>query len=111
NLTTCTGGNSGYYCPPTNLSPLVLNAQNQSAANTNWSSGVVNFNVGNASTLFSNKNASNTAFNEFAGPNAPINSCASFVWGLSVFYGRSVFTGIEQHPVTGTSYVGPFWAY
>lgn len=27
------------------------------------------------------------------------------------FYGRNVFAGVEQQPVTGASYVGPFWAY
>jgi hypothetical protein len=49
---------------------------------------------------------------ELAGPNAPVNNnCGSFDWGLSFFYGRHVFTAIEQQPVTGTSFVGPFWAY
>ena len=36
-------------------------------------------------------------------PILPINGCGSFDWGLSFFYGRSVFTAIEQQPVTGTS--------
>jgi len=58
----------------------------------------VNFNVGNADMLFTNNNSSNTAFSELAGPNAPINGCGSFDWGLSFLYGRSVFTGIEQQP-------------
>ncbi len=113
NLTACTGQISGFYCPPTSLSPLVLTASNQSAANTNGKSGTVNFNVGNANTLFTNNNAQNTAFAELGGPNAPVNGCGSFDWGLSFFYGRQngVFTAIEQQPVTGTSYVGPFWAY
>jgi hypothetical protein len=111
NLTTCASPNQGFYCPPVNLSPLVLSAQNQSASNTNGSSGSVNFNVGNADQLFLNNNKQNTAFSELGGTNTPINGCGSFDWGLSFFYGRSVFTGIEQQPVTGTSYVGPFWAY
>ena len=107
-LVPCTGGNSGFYCPA-NL--LILSALNQSAPNTNGISGTVAFNVGNANTLFTNNNGNNVAFNELGGPNAPINGCGSFDWGLPFFYGRSVFTGIEQQPVTGTSYVGPFWAY
>jgi hypothetical protein len=111
NLTACSGQNSGFYCPPTALSPLVLTASNQSASNTNGSSGTVNFNVGNANTLFTNNSGLNTAFMELAGPNPPINGCGSFDWGLSFFYGRSVYTGIEQQPVSGTSYVGQFWAY
>lgn len=111
NLTACASPNSGFYCPPVALSPLVLNAQNQSASNTNGASGTVNFNVGNANTLFSNNGGQNTAFIELGGSNAPINGCGSFDWGLSFFYGKSVFTAIEQQTVSGTSYVGPFWAY
>jgi hypothetical protein len=106
-LPTCTGANSAFYCPAT---LLALTATNQSAANTNNSTGTVAFNVGNATTLFNNTTF--VAFSELGGPNAPISGCgSSFDWGLSFFYGKSVFTGIEQQPVTGTTYVGPFWAY
>jgi hypothetical protein len=111
NLTTCPAPNQSFYCPPVNLSPLVLSAQNQSASNTNGSQGTVNFNVGNANALFAANNGMNTAISELGSTNSPINGCGSFDWGLSFFYGRSVFTGIELQPVTGTSYVGPFWAY
>jgi hypothetical protein len=62
--------------------------------------------------LFTNNNGNNFAFMELGGPNTPISGCgSSFGWGLSFFYGRNVFTAIEQQPVTGTSFVGPFWAY
>jgi hypothetical protein len=106
-LITCGNPNSSFYCPS---SLLALSANNQSAANTNGTSGTASFNVGNATQLFSNAN--NVAFNELAGPNSPVNgNCGSFDWGLSFFYGRNVFTAIEQQPVTGTSYMGPFWAY
>ena len=106
-LVTCTGNNSAFYCPANLLS---LTATNQSAANTNNQTGAVAFSVANAVTLFGN--GQNVAFSELGGPNAPISGCgSSFDWGLSFFYGRSVFTGIEQQPVTGTTYVGPFWAY
>ena len=111
NLTACTGQNSGFYCPPAALAPLVLTASNQSASNTNGASGTVNFNVGNTDVLFTNNGGLNNAFSELGGPNPPINGCGSFDWGMPFFYGRSVFTAIEQMPVTGTSYVGPFWAY
>jgi Protein of unknown function (DUF3443) len=107
-LVTCTGGNSPFYCP---ASLLPLTATNQSAANTNNSTGSVAFSVGNANTLFTNNGGKNVAFSELGGPNAPVGTCGSFDWGLSFFYGKNVFTGIEQQPVTGTSYVGPFWAY
>ena len=108
-LTTCSGNNSSFYCPA-NL--LTLSAQNQSAMGTNGASGTVSFSVGNANTLFTNNNGNNFAFMELGGPNTPISGCgSSFDWGLSFFYGRNVFTAIEQQPVTGTSFVGPFWAY
>jgi hypothetical protein len=109
-LSTCSGGNSSFYCPA-NL--LTLTAGTQSASNTNGSTGNVPFNIGNANTLFSNNNGQNFVFGELGGPNAPIGNCGSFAWGLPFFYGKAngVFTGIEQMPVSGTSYVGPFWAF
>jgi hypothetical protein len=108
-LIVCGNPNSSFYCP---TSLLALSANNQSAANTNGASGTASFNVGDANTLFNNNNGNNVAFMELAGPNAPVNNnCGSFDWGLGFFYGRNVFTAIEQKPVTGTSYVGPFWAY
>jgi len=108
-LQTCSG-NTSFYCPA-NL--LTLTAQTQSATNTNGNSANVSFNVGNANTLFMNNNGNNFAFSELGGRNPPINGCGSFAWGLSFFYGKAngVFTGIEQMPVTGTSYTGPFWAF
>lgn len=105
-LVTCGGMNSSFYCPASLLS---LSAMNQGASSVG--SGTVSFSVGNANTLFTNNNGQNNAFSELAGPNAPVNGCGSFDWGLSFFYGKNVFTAIEQQPVTGTSYVGPFWAY
>jgi len=108
-LVACGSPNTSFYCPAT---LLTLSAQNQSATNTNGSTGTVSFNVGNATTLFSNNGGANNAFSELGGPNSPISGCgSSFDWGLSFFYGRNVFTAIEQQPVTGTSFVGPFWAY
>ena len=111
-LVPCPVTNTAFYCPST---LLPLTASNQSAANTNGATGTVPFNVGNANTLFSN--TSFAAFSELGGPNAPINGCAAFAWGLPFFYGKNtgtspgVFTAIEQQPVSGTVYVGPFWAY
>lgn len=109
-LVSCSASSNapGFYCP-TSLLPLT--ATNQSAANTNNSTGSVAFNVGNATTLFNNNSGNNVAFSELGGPNPPIGTCGSFDWGLSFFYGKYVFTAIEQQPVSGTSYVGPFWAY
>ena len=114
-LVACTGSNSSFYCAVANGQPtlLSLSAGNQSANNTNGATGNVAFNVGNANTLFSNNNGQNFVFSELGGPNSPVNGCGSFAYGLPFFYGRSngVFTGIEQKPVSGTVFVGPFWAY
>ena len=86
----------------------------QSGSVGQWAPGTVSFNVNNANTLFSNNDGLNNAFMELGGPNSPVSGCgSSFDWGLSFFYGKpnGVFTGIEQQPVTGTTVVGPFWAY
>jgi hypothetical protein len=104
----CKGPNARFYCP---TSLLPLSATNESAANTNNSTGSVAFNIVSADTLFANNSGSNVAFSELGGPNPPIGTCGSFDWGLSFFYGKYVFTAIEQQPVTGTNYTGPFWAY
>lgn len=115
-LVTCSSGSagSGFYCPATllNLTATNSSAPDQLQTPPTNNTGTVAFNVGNAATLFTNNSGKNVAFSELGGPNAPISGCgSSFDWGLSFFYGKSVFTGIEQQPVTGTNYVGPFWAY
>ena len=108
-LVTCGNPNTAFYCP---ASLLTLSANNQGASGSG--TGTVSFSVGNANTLFNNNNGQNNAFMELGGPNPPVSGCgSSFDWGLSFFYGKpnGVFTGIEQQPVTGTTVVGPFWAY
>jgi hypothetical protein len=107
-LVACTG-NSAFYCPANLLANLSAN----NVSNTNTSqTGTVSFNVGNANTLFTNNGGNNSAFSELGGPNSPPSGCnGSFDWGLSFFYGRSVFTAIEQQTVSGSTFVGPFWAY
>ena len=108
-LVACTGSNSAFYCPANLLANLSAN----NVSNTNTSqTGTVSFNVGNANTLFTNNGGNNSAFSELGGPNSPPSGCnGSFDWGLSFFYGRSVFTAIEQQTVSGSTFVGPFWAY
>ena len=107
-LVPCPVTNTSFYCPST---LLPLTASNQSATNPITNPGNVAFSVGNANMLFSN--SSFAAFSELGGPNTPINGCGAFAWGLPFFYGKAngVFTAIEQQPVSGTVYVGPFWAY
>jgi hypothetical protein len=96
-IPTCPSPNQDWFCPTT--SPLLLSAQNQG---TNMSSGVqVGFTIENENNL----SGSNTAFSTLAGPYK--STPAAFDWGLSFFYGRNVFTAIENIPA-GT---GPYFAY
>ncbi|MDR3299385.1 MAG: DUF3443 domain-containing protein [Candidatus Accumulibacter sp.] len=84
----------GFYCP---TSTLYLTA-------TNAGTNVVNFQVANAATLCDA--ASNVAFNNLAAP-----ADGYFNWGLPFFFGRKVFTAIEDRNTTGTGNPGPYVAY
>jgi len=89
---------AGFLCPST--------TQNLSAINqgTNNATDAVNFSVANARTLLLNSPLS--ALNNIAATNAyPYG----FTWGLPFFYGRNVFTAIENANTPGG--VGPYVAY
>jgi hypothetical protein len=88
-------GSSDFYCPAT---PLSLQATNRGQ---NGTSATTTFSVVGADTLF---NSPNYAFNNLAGPNS-----GGFDWGLPFFFGRIVFTAIEQQ--TTPSGTGPYFAY
>jgi hypothetical protein len=83
-----------FYCPTT--------LQSQSATNrgVNNATSAVTFAVGNVDTLSGRFNA----FNEVAGP-----SPGNFDWGLSFFYGRTIYTAIEGQTTPGGT--GPYFAY
>ena len=96
------GGNAaGLYCPNT---PVTFTAIN-TGPNPNGSVLPVStnepFSIANGLTLV---DSGNFALNNIGGPNP------GFVaWGLSFFFGRTVFIGIEgQNSAAG---VGPYWAY
>jgi len=95
-IPTCSGNYSSWYCPTT--SPDSLSATNQG---TNGNQGVVNFSIENANSLF---NTSNSAFSTLGGPQT-----GSFDWGLAFFFGRNVFTAIENMNTPGGP--GPYFAY
>ena len=95
NIPTCTVQGSTWYCP---ASPDSLSVTNQGA---NGNQGVVNFSIENASTLL---NSGNTAFSTLGAPNA-----GSFDFGLSFFFGRNVFTAIEN--MNTPAGPGPYFAY
>jgi uncharacterized protein DUF3443 len=92
-LPVCTTS-TDFYCPTT------LSAQSATIRGINAATSPVNFNVGNADAL----NGRFTAFSEVAGPNP-----GAFAWGLSFFFGRTVFTAIEGQGTPGG--VGPYFAF
>ena len=83
-----------FYCPPT------LQALSATIRGVNGATSAVAFNVGNADAL----NGSFTAFSEVAGPNP-----GGFAWGLSFFFGRTIFTSIEGQSTPAG--VGPYFAF
>ena len=98
-IAQCSSNNSSvFYCPS---STLVLTATNQGM---NGNSGIINFNVTKADSLFGN--ASLAAFSNLAG--AAVTG-GGFDWGLPFYYGRTVFTAIEGKSGGGVN--GPYVAY
>jgi len=96
-IPTCAKPIDTWYCPTT--SPDNLTAVNQGS---NGKSGPpTNFSIEDASNLF---NTNNSAFSTLGGPNP-----GSFDWGLSFFFGKNVFTAIENMNTPGGT--GPYWAY
>jgi Protein of unknown function (DUF3443) len=87
-----------WYCPTSTQS---LSAANQGASGA---SGTFNFTVGNADMLTSN--LSIAVADGLAGPNS---DAGTFDWGLPFFYGRHVYTAIDNQNTPGG--VGPYWAY
>jgi len=85
-----------WYCP---TSTQTLSATNQGA---NGASASFQFTVANADTLTSNVTVG--VADGLAGPNA-----GTFDWGLPFFFGRHVFTAIENQNTPGG--LGPYWAY
>jgi hypothetical protein len=86
--------NTDFYCPAT------LQTQSATIRGVNGASSAVSFNVGNADEL----NGRFNAFNEVAGPNP-----GGFAWGLSFFFGRTIFTAIEGQTTPGGA--GPYFAF
>lgn len=98
----CTNSyDSDWYCPSTSPDTLSASNQGQSASGAVGSPVPVSFTIENTDTLF---NTDNTAFSTLAGPNP-----GAFDWGLSFFYGKSIFTAIDN--VSTPQGTGPYFAY
>jgi hypothetical protein len=90
-LTTC----GGWYCPS-----FIQNLSATTKGSGGSPSGVIFFQIGNASSLFSSPN---NVFIELGGTDT------SFDWGIPFFLGRNVYVGIEEK--TSSLGTGPYWAY
>jgi Protein of unknown function (DUF3443) len=97
-IATCSVKGFTWYCPAT--SPDGLSAINQGA---NGNKGLVNFSIEDANKLLS---SSNSAFSTLGAP-APVPG--SFDWGLSFFFGKTVFTAIDTKNTPAG--MGPYIAY
>jgi hypothetical protein len=100
-LPICAG--TADFCPAT---PTAMSAINVGG---NGSTGTVNFNVVNIDLFGSG----NYAQNDRAGPQSALGTnnyfSTSFIWGLSFFYGRSVFVAFNGRSTPGGT--GPYYAY
>jgi hypothetical protein len=97
-ITECSGG---FYCPSSILS---LSATNESVGSS--TSGTVDFNVDNAMDLL---DSGNVAYDDLGGTFDGGSSFDGFDWGLSFFFGRTVFIGnLGAKSSLGT---GPYVAY
>jgi hypothetical protein len=100
-LSACTVSNvKDFYCPASTQS-LTASVQGQNGVSVN-----VSFSVGDAQTLGAN-DPTFVAFPTLAGPYP--GTTASFDWGLPFYYGRTVYTVIENSTTSvGT---GPYVAF
>jgi len=95
----CTGIAQGFYCPNATQN-LSATLQGTSQASSN-----VNFIVANADQTF----GANPTFNAFDDLSAPSGDTITFAWGSNFFYGRTVYTAIEQRNTPGGQ--GPYFAF
>ncbi len=99
----CTGstGASSFSCPTSTLS---LSATNQGQ---NGAMSTVDFQIANLNGF----SQTDFAISEIGGPATSITGIGTsyFDFGVPFFYGRSVFTAIENRPAGGTT--GPYFAY
>jgi hypothetical protein len=91
---------SGYFCPTSTeyLSATIIDANNAST--------LVNFSIANAATLFTNDNGGYYAFSNLGGPSG---DNTTFDWGITFFFGKTIFTAFNGMNAGGVS--GPFIAY
>jgi len=95
----------GFFCPAQtlNLSATITGTNNVSSP--------VNFTVANADSLFST-NSTVAAAATLAAPSSSVSSAhatAIFDWGLPFYFGRNVYTAIENKNTSAG--MGPYFAF
>jgi Protein of unknown function (DUF3443) len=107
NLTQCTGASAGLFCPKSTETTSLAATMLPYNTPTDTTSVMYNFSVADISS------SPNLAFNNVGGPSGTCNNTSipcTFAWGMSFFYGRSVFTALEGATVSGTTVATPFFA-
>ena len=100
-ITLCGANAMNFYCPASTMM-FTDKLTGSNAATTS-----VTFNVANADTLFG---APYAAFSNLAGTTGSITNASSTVdFGLSFFYGRNVYTAIDNAMADTT--MGPYFAF
>jgi hypothetical protein len=93
----------GFFCPGTGVvepfSATITGVNNQQVT--------ANFTIGDAFTLFS-ANPNFAAFSNLGG-SAGSSGSGTFAWGLPFYYGRNVYTAMENTNAGGTA--GPYFAF
>jgi hypothetical protein len=95
----------GFFCPSgtLNLSATIMGG--------NGTSSAINFNVTNADSLFGTGTVI-AAASDLAGSSASITTASlngAFDWGLPFYFGRSVYTAIENQNTSAG--LGPYFAF
>ena len=99
-LPICATPNNWFYCP---ASTQQLSAMIEGV---NGAISAVSFDVGNAAELRLN-HAGDSVMPLLAGPE--FGTPTMFVWGMPFFYGRNIYTAVEQQSTPGGK--GPYIAY
>jgi hypothetical protein len=95
---------SSFYCPstPTSLTATIFGGNNASTQ--------VTFSIADPSRVSASVSVLGTLGAEMPGfPQSGTSSVPDFLWGLPFFYGRTVYTAIENQDTPGGQ--GPYVAF
>jgi len=98
-IPVCAAPLDAFYCPGNTLNLMAT------MSGMNGAQKPLQFQVANANSLVQTHNA---AFNNLGGT---FNSPPTFDWGLPLFFGRTVFVGIEGQPSPLGTGIVPYFAF